>query len=90
MLSKLTRLPGFLDFDFINCEYYIINKVIEFIFFFFASKEKIRIYSVINAFEALLQFCHKDETIRQLEMCIDETQDQYNECFTEVCRKLFM
>jgi len=31
-----------------------------------------------------LQLREKDETIRQLIICIDETQDQYNECFTEV------
>ncbi|EZA51653.1 hypothetical protein X777_08837 [Ooceraea biroi] len=34
--------------------------------------------------KAMSDLCKKDETIRQLAMCIDETQDQYNECFTEV------
>ncbi|KAH0945775.1 hypothetical protein HN011_007548 [Eciton burchellii] len=34
--------------------------------------------------KAMSDLCKKDEIIRQLAICIDETQDQYNECFTEV------
>lgn len=37
-----------------------------------------------------LQLCKKDETIRELTMCIDETQHQYNECFTEVRNILYI
>ncbi|XP_032683902.1 reticulocyte-binding protein 2-like isoform X2 [Odontomachus brunneus] len=33
--------------------------------------------------KAMSDLCEKDETIRQLMMCVDETQEQYNECFTE-------
>ncbi|XP_014479205.1 PREDICTED: centromere-associated protein E-like isoform X2 [Dinoponera quadriceps] len=33
--------------------------------------------------KAMSDLCEKDETIRRLVMCIDETQEQYNECFTE-------
>ncbi|XP_025268195.1 rootletin isoform X2 [Camponotus floridanus] len=33
--------------------------------------------------KAMSDLCKKNETIRELTMCIDETQHQYNECFTE-------
>ncbi|XP_020299271.1 sporulation-specific protein 15-like isoform X3 [Pseudomyrmex gracilis] len=33
--------------------------------------------------KTMTDLCEKDETIRRLVMCIDEIQDQYNDCFTE-------
>ncbi|XP_024875177.1 sporulation-specific protein 15-like [Temnothorax curvispinosus] len=35
------------------------------------------------AHKTMSDLCKKDEIIRQLTMRIDETQDQYNECFTQ-------
>lgn len=46
-----------------------------------------------SEFRVCLQLCEKDETIRRLAMYVDETQEQYNECFTEasfVAGRLFV